>query len=136
MTKFVLDSSAVLRMLDKEAGWERMAEIFESHADGSCGVCISAVQWGEIAGAIKKRGGISEQNRVMRKLDELQFEVKAVTWSEAIRAAELRVDRGISYADGFALELAMQSPEHVLVTADYDFKKAVDLVKTEFLPVK
>ncbi len=62
MTTFVLDSSAVLRMLDKEAGWQRMAEILESHANGASAVWMSAVQWGEIAGRLRKRGGISEQN--------------------------------------------------------------------------
>jgi predicted nucleic acid-binding protein len=136
MTTFVLDSSAVLRMLDKEAGWQRVAEVLESFADGSCCVCLSAIQWGEIAGKLRKRGGISEQNRIVRKLEELQLHIESATPALAIRAAELKVDRKISYADAFALELAMRYPDRVLITADYEFKKVVDLVKTEFLPVK
>ncbi len=72
----------------------------------------------------------------MLKLEVLQFLIEPATPVQAVRAAELKVDRNISYADAFALELAMRSPEHVLVTADYEFKKVTDLARTEFLPVK
>jgi hypothetical protein len=30
----------------------------------------------------------------------------------------------------------MDSPDHVLVTADYDFKTVADLARIEFLPAK
>lgn len=136
MTTFVLDSSAVLRMLDKESGWQRMAEILESYADGKCTVTISAVQWGEIAGRLRKRTGIAEQNRILRKLADLQLQIEPVVAASAVRAAELKVDRSISYADAFALELTLRSAERVLVTADYEFKTVTDMVPIEFLPVK
>jgi len=136
MTIFVLDSSAVLRFLDKEAGWQRIAAILDSYGDHTCDVVISAVQWGEIAGRVRKRVGIPEQNRVMHKLTQLQLHIEPVTHEQAVRAAELKVDRKISYADAFALDLAMPSAEHVLVTADYDFKKVADLAAIEFLPIK
>ncbi len=54
----------------------------------------------------------------------------------AVRAAEHKVDRGIAYADAFAVDLAMDSPDHVLVTADDGFKAVKDLVRIEFLPMK
>jgi PIN domain nuclease of toxin-antitoxin system len=136
VTTYVLDSSAVLRMLDKEAGWERVAAILDSYWNRMCEVEISAVQWGEIAGSVRKRAGVTEQNRAMQKLGELQPRIAAATEDRAVRAAELKVDRKISYADAFALELAMESPERVLVTADYDFKKVGDLANIEFLPLK
>jgi PIN domain nuclease of toxin-antitoxin system len=136
MTIFVLDSSAVLRFFDKEAGWQRISAILDSYADRTCEVCISAVQWGEIAGRLRKHGGISEQDRVMQKLEALQLRVEPATHTLAVRAAELKIDRNISYADAFALDLAMQSDQHILVTADYDFKKVEDLATIEFLPVK
>ncbi|MGH9600365.1 MAG: PIN domain-containing protein, partial [Terracidiphilus sp.] len=58
------------------------------------------------------------------------------TADRAVRAANLKVDRSVSYADAFALDLAMDSPDHVLVTADYDFKRVEDLARIEFLPAK
>jgi predicted nucleic acid-binding protein len=54
----------------------------------------------------------------------------------AIHAADIKVDRNIAYADAFAVDLAMDSPGHVLVTADYGFKSVEDLARIEFLPAK
>jgi hypothetical protein len=39
-------------------------------------------------------------------------------------------------SDGFAIDLAMDSAEHILVTADYDFKVVADLTSIQFLPAK
>jgi predicted nucleic acid-binding protein len=123
-------------MLDKEAGWELVAAILDSYWNRMCEVEISAVQWGEIAGSVRKRAGGTEQNRAMRKLGELQLRIAETTADRAVRAAELKVDRKISYADAFALELATRSSNSVLVTADYDFKKVDDMARIEFLPNK
>lgn len=65
-----------------------------------------------------------------------EIEIVSVTAERAVHAAELRVDTKIGYADAFALDLAVQSPEHVLVTADYGFKAVEALAQIEFLPVK
>jgi predicted nucleic acid-binding protein len=60
----------------------------------------------------------------------------AATGERALRAAAIKIDRKIAYADAFALDLAMDSPDHVLVTADYDFKAVAGLARIEFLPLK
>ena len=136
MKIYVLDSSAVLRFIDREAGAERVKAIFQSCAGGQAESCISAVQWGEIAAVQRRRSGAREQERVLANLIELQLRVVPATAERAVRAAELRVDHKMSNADSFAIELAMDSPDHVLVTADYDFKEVADLARIEFLPVK
>jgi len=53
-----------------------------------------------------------------------------------VRAAEIKVDRKVSYADAIALELAMSFADHLFVTADYGFKDVADLARIEFLPLK
>lgn len=58
------------------------------------------------------------------------------TGERAVRAAELKVDHGLGYADAFALELAVSTPDALLVTADYGFQSAADLASIEFLPAK
>lgn len=136
MIKYVLDSSAVLRFLDREAGAERVRAIFRACAGGEAEPYISAVQWGEIAAVQRKRSGAREQERVLQRLRQINLRVVAASAERAMRAAELRVDHGIAYADAFALELAMDSPDHLLVTADYDFKATADVARIEFLPVK
>jgi predicted nucleic acid-binding protein len=136
MTVFVLDSSAVLRFIDKEAGAERVREIFRTCAGGRDEVSISAVQWGEVAGSLRKRFGALAQKRILESLALLQPGIVPATAERAVRAAELRIDRKLAYADAFALDLAMDSPDHVLITADFDFKALAGLAQIEFLPAK
>jgi predicted nucleic acid-binding protein len=85
---------------------------------------------------LRKRAGALEQKKVLERLLQIDVRVVAVTAERAVRAAEIKVDRKLPYADAFAIELAMDSPDHVLVTADYDFKAVDDLALIEFLPAK
>ncbi len=136
MTVFVLDSSAVLRFLDSEAGADRVEEILDLRMAQAAEIAISAVQWGEIAGKVRKRLGESGQVRALAMLSRFQPGIVAATSDRAVRAAEIKVDRRISYADAFAIDVAMESTDHILVTADYDFKAVEDLARIEFLPAK
>jgi len=136
MVTYVLDSSALLRYLDKEAGALRVREILRACSSYEAALCISAVQWGEIAGKLRKRLGPVEGMRVLDGILLGEGEIVSATAERAVRAAGLKVDRKISYADGFAIDLAMEAPDHVLVTADFDFKAVEDLARIEFLPAK
>jgi len=126
----------VLRFIHKQAGWDRVAEVLEENLCGLCNVTLSAIQWGEIAGTMRKDAGPSGESRALRALSELLITVVPVAPEQAVRAAEVKVDRRISYADAFALELAMRTPEHILLTADFGFKAVDDLARIEYLPAK
>lgn len=136
MTVFVLDASALLRYNDNEAGADRVEELLSACALRKAEACISAVQWGEVAGNLRKRFGAAVQTQTMESLNQLLPEIVPATPERAVHAAALKVERNISYADAFALELALDSPDHLLVTADYDFKSVADLARIEFLPGK
>jgi predicted nucleic acid-binding protein len=136
MTAYVLDSSAVLRYIDDEPGAEHVEEILKSCVDGRAVVCISALQWGEVAGNIRNRFGATGQLRILSTILPSEVEIVPVTAERAVLAAELKVDRKIAYADAIALELARESSNHLLVTADYGFKTVADLANIEFLPLK
>ena len=136
MIVYVLDSSAVLRYIDREAGGERVGKIFEVAAASGAETCLSAVQWGEVAGKVYKRAGRGPQKRVLEGLLRLGLRIVPATAERAEHAGEIRADRKLAYADAFAIDLAMDSPDHVLVTADYGFKDVADLARIEFLPAK
>jgi predicted nucleic acid-binding protein len=136
MTAYVMDASALIRYLDNEPGADRVDEIVGECLADRARSFASAIQWGEIAGNIRKRFGALLELKAMNRLLATDIEIVPATGEQAIRAAHLKVDRKISYADAFALDLAMQSTEHVLVTADYGFKVVDDLARIEFLPLK
>jgi predicted nucleic acid-binding protein len=136
MTAYVLDASALIRYLDNEPGAERIDAIIGECLAGRARGFVSAIQWGEVAGNVRKRFGALQELRAMNGLQATEVEIVPASAEQAVRAADLKVDRKISYADAFALDLAMQSAEHVLVTADYGFKVVDDLARIEFLPAK
>jgi len=134
MTTYVLDSSAALRYVDDGVGADRVEELLAACVGRRVELSISAVQWGEIAGKLRKRLGASEEIRILSGLLPSEARIIPASANRAVRAAELRVDHKISYANAFAVDLAMDSHNHVLVTADYGFKLVEDLARIEFLP--
>jgi predicted nucleic acid-binding protein len=136
MTEYVFDSSAVLHYLDDEAGADRVRLILRACVSGRALLLISAIQWGEIAGRLRIRLGPSEQVRVLSSILPSEADIVPADGQRAVRAANLRAEHKIAYADAFALELATELPERVLVTADYGFKPYAKLARIEFLPAK
>ena len=136
MVRYVLDSSAVLRYLDGEAGSERVAEIIKDHLTGRCEAVICALHWGEIAGQTCKERGTGAMELVLSRLGAFGIQVVPVDADRAVRAALIKFRTAVPYVDGFGVELTMDSRESVFVTADFDFKAAKRDVTIEFLPVK
>lgn len=133
---YILDASAILRYLDGEAGAERVSAIIKAHLAGTHRVVVSAVHWGEVAGIVSKRHGRAKMDDALSRLSAFGFEVVPVTAERAVRSGLIKVERKIPYADAFGVELAGDSTEHVLVTADFDVKPAEVDVRIEFLPAK
>lgn len=136
MVTYVLDSSAVLRYLDGEAGAERVSQIIKSHIAGLCEAVMCSLHWGEVAGVTSKLHGGTAMETVLARLQDFGLPVIPVDADRALRASLIKFKRKIPYVDAFGVELALDSPEHVLVTADFDFKPASRDVKIEFLPQK
>ena len=136
MVSYVLDASAVLRFLDGEAGAERIQEIIDGHGSVPHRMLMSAVNWGEIAGVIYRTRGLQASRGALDFLALVGLEVVTATAVRAERSAFIRMNRGIPYADAFAVELAGDSSDHILVTADFDVKPAEKDVRIEFLPSK
>ncbi len=136
MVTYVLDSSAVLRYLDGEAGSDRVSEIIKDHMAGRCEAVISSLHWGEIAGHICKRRARGAMDMALSRLAAFGIPVASVEADRAVRAALIRVKTSIPYVDAFGVELTADSRERVFVTADFDFKVASREVKIEFLPAK
>lgn len=136
MVTYVLDSSAVLRYLDGEAGSYRVAEIIKDHLAGSCEAVICSVHWGEVAGQTCKQRGTGAMNLALSKLSGFGIDVVAADAERAVRAALVKLKRNVPYVDAFGVELAADSSDRVFVTADFDFKAASRDVTIEFLPTK
>jgi predicted nucleic acid-binding protein len=136
MVSYILDASAVLRYLDGEAGSDRVAEILKGHIAGKHRILISAIHWGEVAGIICKRHGRAMVERVTSRLLSFGLEIVPITAERAVNSALIKIEKRIPYADAFGVDLARESNQHVLITADFDVKPAEKEVQIEFLPRK
>ncbi len=136
MVTYVLDSSAVLRYLDGEAGADRVAEIIKDHIGGRCEAIMSSLHWGEVAGQSCKIRGKSGMDLVLSRLNAFGIGVISVGADQAVGAALLKLKRKIAYVDAFGIEVTRNAPDRIFVTADFDFKPASRDVKIEFLPAK
>jgi predicted nucleic acid-binding protein len=134
--KFILDSSAILRFLDREAGYDRVEDILLARAHGFADVIVISVHWGEVALRLFRRSGKSVQQSAMAEFLLMGIELVPATAERAVRAALIRARLEIPYVDAFGVELAGESAAHVFVTADFDLKPAAHEVKIEFLPAK
>jgi len=136
MVTYVLDSSAILRYLDDEAGAARVAEIIKSHLAGKCEAIVSALHWGEVAGITCKLHGKAAMELVLSRLSSFGLQIVAADAERAVRSSLIKLNSDIPYVDAFGVELASESRNRVFVTADFDFKAASHDVKIEFLPAK
>jgi len=133
---YVLDASAILRFLDREAGYDRMKVILDEYKDRISLAMIPAVQWGEVVGILAKRAYAGRNLSAIDDLRRLQLAIVPADAQRAERSSALKAAFALSYMDAFAVELTLTSPDHVLVTADFDFKPAETYIRIEFLPTK
>ena len=142
MTTYVLDASAVLRFTDKEAGFDRVRDLFVHAAQGKIALLLSAVNWGEIVGALYKRAGglpMSASTNIgglVANLAALPLTIVAADKDLADAAAIFKHNFKLPFVDAFAGSLAFHQ-NATLVTADYDFKNVPSgTIQIEFLPTK
>lgn len=144
MISYVLDASAILRFTDKEAGYDRIHELFNQSAKGKIEVLISAVNWSEVLAALYKRAGGNHAaaKALAGNLAALPLTIAAADQATAEEAASLKSNFKLPLADAFAAALtrvssANSGKQTTLVTADYDFKAIpAGTMRIEFLPVK
>jgi hypothetical protein len=58
----------------------------------------------------------------LARLEAFGLEVVPASAESAVRTSLIKLKREIPYVDAFGVELAADSPDHVLVTADFRFE--------------
>lgn len=127
VSEAVLDASAVLAVMGRETGWERVAALLPRS-------CISTVNLSEVAAKIAERGGPVEATRL--QLSGYQMAVIPFDQDLAYLAASLRPlskALGLSFGDRacLALGLAKRLP---VVTAEREWARlnldiSLDLIR-------
>jgi predicted nucleic acid-binding protein len=129
----VLDANALYRFLAKGDGAFTVADTLKQAVASGTSVWMSAVNWGEVYYALVKRIGLSKTDTVLAEvLDKAPIQLFGVTPEDAIRAARLKAQYNIPYADAFTA--ALTGNQHVLVTADVEHFERVPELRLLKLP--
>lgn len=112
MTDYVLDSFAVLALLEDEDGAEELSALLE---DKQNRFWMSAVNLGEVYDIVARGHG---EPRAMNVLQDVRGQenvtIVDATWDRVLRAAKFKATGGISYANAFACGLAAEYGAFVL----------------------
>ena len=125
---FVFDSNALLKLFQKERGFEQIAHLLKEIRKTGAIKYINAINLGEIIYATKREFGDQKKLEVLANIERLGFVVLAVTNDMVFRAAEYKAQYGISYAACFALASAVEH-NAIIVTGDPEFKKVEHLTE-------
>ena len=123
----VFDSHALLKLFQKEAGYEKVVRVFEESIRRKRTKYINAMNLGEIVYATKREFGDQKKLEVLANIERLNLTVLPVPNSLIFQAAEYKAEYSISYADCFVFASALEH-EATIVTGDPEFKKVEHLV--------
>jgi predicted nucleic acid-binding protein len=130
---FIFDSHALLKLFQKEKGFEKVAHLLEEIRRTGAIKYINAINLGEIIYSTKREFGDQKKLEVLASIERLNFTVLPVPNPLIFQAAEFKAEYSISFADCFALASAIEY-KATLVTGDPEFKKVEHLVEIVWLP--
>jgi predicted nucleic acid-binding protein len=129
----VLDASALYRYLTNGEGEQVVTDVFTHASATSTQVMMSVVNWGEVYYSLVKPIGLTRTDKLMTEiLDKIPISLIGVAPEDAVRAARLKAQYNLPYADAFAA--ALTGGQHVLLTADVGHFERVPKLRLLKLP--
>lgn len=133
MPRYVFDAFSLLALIQDEPGASKVQEILDSANKGEHELYISVVNLGEVIYSLWRKRGVSAAEQVLAGLNQLPITSIDVDRTLAFRAAALKADYHLHYADCFVAALAQQMGAAV-VTGDPHFRQVEGPVTVEWLP--
>jgi predicted nucleic acid-binding protein len=130
---YILDSYALLAYLGAEEGHQRIGDLLERAAEGSAGLYLTIINFGEVLYIIERERGLTAAQATIAAVDQLPIQVVDADREMAFAAAHVKAHYPLAYADCFAIALA-RSLDGVVITGDPEFRSVTTLVEVEWLP--
>ena len=132
MSRYVLDSYAMLADYWHEPGWQRVEALLSSTSD-EC--WMSLINLGEAYYRIAEQEGLPAAERARSWIGSLGIHFARIPWSMIYAAAGIKAVYRLSYADCFAAALGRELDARV-VTGDREFERIErdGVVAMEWLP--
>lgn len=130
--RYVLDSYAILAFLEDEPGAEEVEDILAASARGEAQAWLSIINFGEVLYITERERGLSPAHRIVALIDQLPIRVIDADRERTFAAAHVKAHHALSYADAFAVALAVELEARV-VTGDPEFRKTETLAPVLWL---
>ena len=132
MTRYVLDSFALLAYCEGEKGGRQVAEIFKKSLDHEAQIYLSVVNWGEMYYIALRESGERTAELYRTTLEKYPISILDADEDLTLQAARFKASHKMSYADAYAAALAkMRKAE--LVTGDREFKTVEKEIKIHWI---
>ena len=132
MKAAVLDSYALIAYLDREPGYEEVANLFEECVAKDREVFACVINWGEVLYHALRSGGENMAKLAEDAMRALPLQIIDANKELTLHAAHLKASNKMSYADCFAAALATKK-KCELVTGDKEFKQIEKHLKIRWL---
>lgn len=130
---WVLDSYAVLALLQEEPGSDEVLQRLEQAQQGEARVLMTWINVGEVVYIVERERGKSMVHRVLGMLEATALEIVDAGRDLTLLAAEIRAKHPLAYADAFAAALAIQE-RATLITGDPELRQMEGRVRIHWLP--
>ena len=97
----IYDSFALLKLFQKERGYQKVANLLEEDRATRTPPLLQIINFGELIYITKKDFGENAKLRIIRNVIQLDFRLISVSDNLVYEAAELKGSHSISYADAF-----------------------------------
>jgi predicted nucleic acid-binding protein len=129
---YILDSFAVLALLEGENSAGRVQAILEMAEQHTAQVYLSLINLGEILYLAERERGLVLAQKTLVAIEQFPLDILPATRERVLAAAHLKAHFPISYADAFAAAAA-QEFRGTLVTGDPEFLSTEKLIHIEWL---
>jgi ribonuclease VapC len=128
----VLDSWALLAYLEREAGYEKIIELFERAVESSKPLLMCIVNWGEVYYQVVRRFGEQKAQEIEKLIQALPITLVEANKELTRQAARVKAAKRMAYADCFVVALARLRKAE-LYTGDPEFKVVEKDIKVIWL---
>lgn len=132
-TRFVLDSWAMLALLQKEnPATERVAELMRKAGQNEVQLAMSLINLGEVFYIFGRKNGAQAAEELLTTIQKLPIQILPAAEHSVFTAARYRMNNPISYADAFAVAAAKKL-DGVLLTGDPELLSLTEEIQIERL---
>jgi uncharacterized protein len=130
--KSLLDSYAVLAWIQDEPGAQIIEDLFYHAQENREQILINIINLGEVYYRCARLKDLAFAKDILEKIRLLPLKICQCTDDLVMKAAEIKSEYPIAYADAFAVATAMDENARIL-TGDPDFRKVKHLVEVHWL---